>query len=716
MNAALQRHPRPAQWLRFDADGMLQLKSGKVELGQGIETALAMIVADGLDWPLGRVGVLAADTDSHPDEGMTSGSLSVQDSGGALREVCAHLRARLCAAAALRLGVEAATLSLADGGVVSADGRRVAIAALADAALMALPIDDTLGAASTSVAEHRIVGRSQPRAALAGLFAGRPHFIHDLVLETMLHGRVLHPPQPGDRPPAAVEPALAAARAAPGVVSVSHDGALFGVIAQTSAQADAALAQLAAALAWLPAAAPDHDPADPLALLQQPAETRVVAEHGTPGQGQIRLRARYLKPWLAHASIGSSCALARWDDDSLQVWTHSQGIHPLLRDLALAFGVDASRVTVRHAPGAGCYGHNGADDVAFDAAWLAREVPGRALRVLWSRADELARAPHGPAMVVDLEAGIDAEGAIVDWRHELWSPGHSGRPGRAAVPALLGHSQRAGGTPLPPAIDMPLAVGGGAERNAVPGYALPAWRVVAHRVTTPWRSSALRSLGAFANVFAAESFVDEIAHATAQDPLALRRSLLSNDARGLAVLDAAVARAGWAGRKAHQRAEGVGHGIGYARYKGNGAWCAVVAEVQAGATLTVRRLTLAVDVGLAVNPDGVVQQIEGGAIQATSWTLKEALQSEQGRITGASWDSYPILRFSEVPEIDVVLLPSLQPSLGAGEAALGPTAAAIANALFDALGVRVRRLPLTPAHIVAAMEEPTDQETPPDDH
>jgi CO/xanthine dehydrogenase Mo-binding subunit len=702
--AALARHPRPAQWLGFGPDGTLWVKSGKVELGQGLHATLAAVVAEELDWPLERVRVAPLDTATHPDEGVTSGSLSVQDSGQALRVVAAAVRERLRAAAAARLGVATIDLRCRDGRLQSADGRCVDPPSLADEVL-ARPLDDA-DARPKRATQHRLLGRPLPRPELDAIFAGTAHFIHDLAPAGLLHGRVLHAPNRGDRPQDA-RAALAAARALPGVVDVRQDGALFGVLAARPAQAEAALATLRAGVAWTPAPAPEHDPADPLGLLAAPAETRVVAEHGSPGRASRRLRARYTKPWLAHASIGLACALARWSPEgrALEVWTHSQGPFNLRRDLALAFALPEPAVTVRHVPGAGCYGHNGADDVAFDAAWLARAVPGRPVRVLWSRADELARAPLGPAMVVELEAGLDDQGRIIDWTHELWSPGHSNRPGRSATPALLGNAERAHGAELPAAIDMPLAVGGGAERNAIPGYALPAWRVVAHRVASPWRSSALRSLGAYANVYAAESFIDEIARATGRDPLALRLEGLAHDPRGRAVLEAAARRAGWSTRRPF--AEGVGHGLGYARYKNHGAWCAVVAEVQAGATLAVRRLTIAVDVGAALHPDGVVAQIEGGAIQATSWTLLEAVRSDPdapGRVGCRSWEQYPILRFSDVPAIDVTVLPSSEPPLGAGEAALGPTAAAIANALADALGVRVRDLPLTPDRIVAAID------------
>jgi CO/xanthine dehydrogenase Mo-binding subunit len=617
------------------AAGRVRVRTGKVELGQGLHAALAQIVADELGVPMAQVDMLPVDTDSSPDQGVTSGSQSVQEAGRALREACAALR----------------------------------------------PL----------AARRAEVGRSMPRAELEGLFAGASHFIHDLQPEGLLHGRVLHPPHQ-DAPVLAWDEA--AARSADGLVHLQRDGRLFGLLSHGSPAADQALARLAASVHWGAAEAAASDRANDLQQLR--AVTRIVVQSGAAAPAARTLNARYSKPWIAHASLAPSCALARWADGRLRVWSHSQGIFNLQRDLALAFGTATEAVRVTHVPGAGCYGHNGADDVAFDAAWLARSVPGRTVRVVWTRADELTHSPFGPAMVMQLRAGLDGQGRILDWQHEVWSPGHSRRPGRDASPALLGAWQVAAAHPVPPSIDMPLARGGGAERNAVPGYDFAALDVRCHTVITARRSSALRSLGAFGNVFAAESFIDEIAHATACDPLALRRRHLQHDARGLAVLDAAAARAGWSSRT---RSEGCGHGIGYARYKGTGAWCAVVAEVHAAEVLRVRRLTIAVDVGLVINPDGVINQIEGGAVQATSWTLKESAQAAQ-----AGWGDYPILRFSEVPAVDVVLMPSEASSLGAGEASIGPTGAAIANALFDALGVRVRELPLTPLNIMAAMD------------
>jgi nicotinate dehydrogenase subunit B len=342
--------------------------------------------------------------------------------------------------------------------------------------------------------------------------------------------------------------------------------------------------------------------------------------------------------------------------------------------------------------GAGCYGHNGADDAALDAALLARAANGRPVKLQWTREDEFAWEPYGAAMAMDLEARLDAHGNIASWRHELWSNGHTNRPGRSPKPALLAAGQLEQPYELTPSTD-PALPPGGSERNAVPVYDFPDLLVVKNYVReTPRRSSSLRSLGAYANVFAIESFIDELAAAAGADPIDFRLKHLK-DPRGRAVIEAL--KSSW---KDWKKTEGQGHGIAFARYKNLGAYCAVLAEVEAGEVLRVKRLVLVADVGLEINPDGVANQLEGGAIQSASWTLKE-----EGRVGAVSWEDYPILRFSEVPPVEVHVLKNQFPSLGAGEAAQGPTAAAIANALHDALGVRVRDLPLTPERIVKAM-------------
>jgi CO/xanthine dehydrogenase Mo-binding subunit len=410
--------------------------------------------------------------------------------------------------------------------------------------------------------------------------------------------------------------------------------------------------------------------------------------------------ATYHRPFIAHGSIAPSCAVALAEHDELQIWSHSQSVYNLRREIARELGMRPEQLVVRHVEGAGCYGHNGADDAAMDAALLALAAPGRPVQVVWSRADELGWAPLGTAGVVRVSADTADDGTVLSWRHEIWSGSFISRPGMTEPPAFLGTSHRSR-TAIHSNAEPPLERGGGTRRNAVPGYGFPSYEVVNHLIPQmPLRTSALRSLGAHLNVFAAESFMDELAAEAGRDPLEFRLAHLP-DARARAVLEAVARRSNWAGRR---RSDSIGHGIGYARYKNSSAYCAVVAEVEAVEHVLVRRLTIAVDAGLVISPDGATNQIEGGAIQATSWTIKERVRFDRFDVTSDTWETYPILRFSEVPAVDVELVAGNgNLPLGVGECAQGPTAAAIANAVFDALGVRVRSLPLTPEQIVAAM-------------
>jgi nicotinate dehydrogenase subunit B len=701
---SLQRNPRLGHWLQFTADGLVEVRSGKVEIGQGILTALAQIVADQLEVPLACVRMRAASTALSPNEAVTSGSLSIQESGAALWQVCAEVRHLFLRALAQQWGVSPAALRLEAGVVTAPDGRHGSYWTWAQQADVLAREAEGLVLPASGSTRSPVLGQSMPRSDLPDKIFGISRYIQDMDLPGLLHGRMLRPPSPGatllavDTVPASQ---------AEGVLTVLRDGQLLGVVADSVAHADAAQAVLARSAQWREVAhLPDVDGLVPW-LKRQPLESHTVdhkprdARRSADADIAQTLKAGFSKPYIAHASMAPSCALARWDGQQLAVWSHSQGIYNLRRDLGLALGLPEDAIVVQHVEGAGCYGHNGADDVAFDAAWLARAVAGQPLRVQWSRSDELSWSPLGPAMAMELEADLDATGHILDWRHSIWGNGHSTRPGRALTPALLGAAYLQTPFAAPLAINMPLATGGGAERNAVPGYDFDAWQITNHRLMTmPLRTSALRSLGALGNVFAAESFLDEIAHASGQDPVALRLRYLS-DARARAVIERVAAISDW---PAWQAREGLGHGIGFARYKNSGAWCAVVAEIDAGAEVRVTRLWIAVDVGQVINPDGVINQIEGGAVQAVSWTLKEAVQFDNTRITSDAWERYPILRFSEVPEVVVSLIESQQPSLGAGEASQGPTAAAVGNAVFHALGVRVRDLPITAGRIVAAMD------------
>ncbi len=695
---SLVANPRLSSWVKFSTDGLVMLSPGKVEIGQGIVTALAQIAADELDVDIGRVEMVRASTAASPNEGVTSGSLSIQQSGRAIRHACAEIRQLFLAAASERLGVASEALDINDG-VISGPGNvRTSYWELAGE--VSLDRAATPGVTAKPAARRALAGNSVQRLDIPDKVFASPRFIHDTALPGMLHGRVLRPDVSGAKLAGLNE---AGARAVAGLVAIVRDGSFAGVVCETETAAEAALKGLRKGAIWSAGEVlPDEN--DLAAFLKsQPLESTIIdTKSGPTAAGTKRtIRRQYSRPYIAHASIAPSCAVAQWNGDHVHVWTHSQGVYLLRADLALVLKLPAGHITVEHMEGAGCYGHNAADDVALDAVLLARSAAGRPVRVQWSRADEMTHAPFGAAMAIEIEAGLDAQNEIISWRHSVWSNGHAARPGRAAKPALLAGTELADPFPRMISSNPPQANGGGADRNSIPLYDFPSWTIESHRLLTmPVRTSALRTLGAQGNVFAVESFLDEIAAERGEDPVAFRLRHL-RDERAKDVIRAVARRAEWKPAKR----PGIGHGIGFARYKNTGAYCAVIAEVEGEKDIRVKRLTIAVDVGEAINPDGVINQIEGGAIQATSWVLKERVRFDRERITSASWTDYPILRFSEVPKVDVEVIQraEIEP-VGAGEAAHGPVTAAIANAVFDGLSVRVRKLPITRDSLIAAME------------
>lgn len=658
-------NPRLGAWITVPPDAaQVEVHVGKVELGQGIVTALAQIAADALALPLSRIRMVPADTTHGPDQGLTAGSLSVSQTGPALRHVGAAVRA------------------LADP---STEGYVARIAALD-------PDTDLRVAATADSVTSAAVGCSTPRLDLPDKVLGRPRYLADLRPEGLLHGRVLRPPSVGARL-VGLDPDWKA----PGVELV-RDGSFLGVVGEREVDVDRALEQLGRDCRWDEQdLLPDEDDL-PAWLRTGPHEEIPVLDEGGPESAA--LTASYSKPFLVHASIAPSVGLAQWTDGVVRVWSHSQGIHPLRAAIAQALALDPAAVEIEHAENAGCYGHNAADDAAFDAVLLARAVPGRPVLARWTRPDELTWAPLSSAMTVTVSAGL-TDGRITGWSYDVWSQGHTSRPGFRSTPGLLAGASLATPVPLPPPSDPPLATGGGTTRNAVPLYDVGPRRIAGHRkAETPLRTSAMRALGSYLNVFAIESFIDELAEAAGADPVEFRLAHLS-DPRATHVVAAAAELAGWS----EPLPEDVGRGLGFARYKDKGAYCAVVAEVAAASTVDVRRLTVVADLGLVVNPDGARNQLEGGATQATSWTTTERVRFDRRRITSDDWERYPILRFAQAPAVDVHLVESTAPSVGSGEAAQGPTAAAIANAVHRAIGVRVRDLPLDADAIVRAIDQ-----------
>jgi CO/xanthine dehydrogenase Mo-binding subunit len=698
--ATLAANPVLAAWLDFADPGVVTIFSGKVEYGQGVWTALAQIAAEELDVDLRRVRVAPVSTATSPDEGITSGSRSIEESGSALRQACAQARYAFLSAAAERLGTEAGALGVTDGEITTdAGGTGLTYWSLAAAGLL----DREAGPPRPAKAPPRwsVAGRSAARLDIPDKVTGRPRFLHDLVLPGMLYGRVIRPPAPAASLAGLGDPPL------PGGVVTVRDGSFLGVVAPADRTAAASARAVAGAARWdVTASLPDERDLKGF-LLSAPAQAVTVDERhdgGAAASVARTLTAEFTRPFLAHASMAPSCAIARWDGTGVTVWSHSQGVFALRGAIAAGLGLRAGQVTVNHVEGAGAYGHNGADDAALDAVLLARAVPGRPVRVLWSREDEMAWAPLGSAMLARLSAGLDAGGRIATWRHDVWSNGFIGRPGSGGEPRLLALAHLRGGRPMSPAPDGPPTGAMGSTRNAVPGYDIPDRVIVRHRLLSmPIRTSSLRSLGAFLNVFAIESFMDELAAAAGADPVAFRLAHLT-DPRARRVIERAAQMSGWAGRAG--QGDGAGLGLGYARYKGTFGYCAAVARVEAETDVRVSHVWLAVDVGRVINPDGVINQVEGGAVQSASWALRERVSFDRTRITSVNWDTYPILRFTEVPQVEVVIVAAPgEPETGAGEIAQGPVAGAIGNAVADAVGVRVRDLPLTREQVARAIEE-----------
>jgi CO/xanthine dehydrogenase Mo-binding subunit len=710
LSPSLQRNPDLDSWVRIDDGGTVTLFTGKVELGQGVRTAIARIGAEELDVSLARIRVQTADTAHGPNEMLTVGSGSMEESGRAMRQAAAEARRHLLELAAEHLGVGSNALEV-DDGTVSAPGldRRTTYWELFGGKRFGRAV--TGDVEPKQAANYRIVGKAAERIDLAAIVTGTARFVQDLTRPGMLHGRVVRPPSPAARLESIDE---TRARGLPGVVAVVRDGSFLGAVAEREEQAAKAAEALRVAARWMEQETlPAMDELHEWLLAQAVGSYRVV--EGVPVEGPIdpiaapggaahTLEATYTRPYHMHASIGPSAALAQWTDGELTVWSHSQGVHLLRGALAQVLATEADRVRVIHVEGPGCYGHNGADDAALDAALLARAVPGRPVRLQWTREEEHAWEPYGPAMVVKIQASLDEQGRLLDWNHDVHSNTHMGR----AFPygdrsALIAAWHRA--SPLPPPRPMPmLFYHAGIHRNADPLYAVPQRRIVKHFVeNAPLRVSSTRSLGAYANVFAIESFMDELAAAAGADPLEFRLRHLE-DERARAVLRAAADRAGWAGR---QKVLGRGRGIGFARYKNQKCYAAVVIDVRVDldtAEIVAERAVIAADAGQIVDPSGLANQLEGGVIQSVSWTLKEQVVFDRTRVTSIDWDGYPILRFAAAPEVETVLLDRPgEPYLGSGEATQGPTAGAIANAVFDAVGVRLRRIPFTQDRVRAAV-------------
>jgi nicotinate dehydrogenase subunit B len=693
----LDKYPLLDSWIRIDADGHITAFTGKAELGQGLKTALIQVAADELAVPPASIELITADTARTPDEGVTSGSHSMQDSGAAILNAAANVRVLLTEAAAWRWLVAVEQVELHDGAAHAPNGESLGYGELA--AMLSLHVE-----AKPDVARRekgvRLIGTDLARVDIPAKVTGGVAYVQDMRLPGMLHARVVRGPSEGTWPkPADVD---AAARM-PGVVQVVRDGGFTAVLATQEWQAVKALQRLQSAGWDRPGTPlPAEDMRD--AIRRLPSQEVPIFDYPgppTPSDGKV-VKARYSRPCLMHGSIGPSCAVALWENDGVTVWTHSQGVYPLRKSLAELLRLPANKVRCIHAEGSGCYGHNGADDVAADAALAARAVPGRPVRLQWMREQEHGWEPLGSAMVVELEATL-ADGGIAGWRHDVWSNAHSTRPVTAG--GLLAGAEH--DPPFPRQIPKPIPMPeGGGHRNGNPLYAITNAKGTYHFIEqAPVRVSALRSLGAHMNVFAIECFMDELAKAAGADPLAFRLAHMT-DARAREVMLTAADRFGWAGRV--KGGGGRGCGFAFARYKNLAAYCAVAMEVAVdrdSGDIKIPRVVAAVDSGEAVNPDGIRNQIEGAILQSLSWTIHEAVAFDTTHRLSFDWSAYPILRFDALPAtVDVHLIDRPRtPFLGTGEAGQGPAAAALANAVADAVSLRIRDMPLAPEKVKAVL-------------
>ena len=688
-------------WLAVGADGRVTVFCGKVELGTGVQTALAQIVAEELDVAFGRVFMLMGDTALCQNQGPTVGSQTIYRAGPQLRQAAAEARRTLLELGAADLKVEAAALKVSDGKVSAPDGRNVTYAELVGGKKIGKSISGE--AKPKSPEQHAIVGKPIPRVDLPGKVFGAHVYVQNLRMPGMLHGRAVRPPMPEAQLDRVDE---ASVKALPGNVRVVVKGNFVGVVADREEQAIRAARALK--VRWTQGVELPKMADMPAFTRATPSRSRVLAENGgvesALAMASKTHRAQYYVPHQMHASIGPSCAIASVTGESATLWSPTQSSFNLRDAVALVLGMPRDKVRLIWVEGSGCYGHNGADDATADAALMSQAV-GKPVRVQWMRHDEHGSEPKGAAMVMEVAGGLDPQGNVAAWDYQVWSPGHAGRPAANGPGNVLAGAQLGLPDNLLPA---------GADRNARPTYVFPNARVRLHLLqSTVLRVSSLRGLGSPQNTFANESFIDELAQAAGADPIEFRIRHLK-DERAIATLEAVAKLAQWNPRPAPRGGKNAGsfalpgRGVAFVHYDNYSGYAAVALQVvvdRASGKVSVERAACAHDCGLIVNPDGLKNQIEGNIVQTLSRALLEEVAFDTAKVTSLDWQRYPILRFSDVPgEIEITLInrPD-KPSLGAGEPTASPVMAAVANAIFDATGVRMRSVPFTPERVKAAL-------------
>jgi CO/xanthine dehydrogenase Mo-binding subunit len=679
-------------FLAVRADGRIVVYCGKVDLGQGVRIAIPQMAAEELGVAIEKIVLVEGDTALTPNQGGTGGSRGITDGGVQIRQASATARDALLRLASEKSGRPVAELEIVDGLVrPKGGGAGTPIGELVGERRFGLKVDPK--AKLKDPATYTVVGKPLPRPDVRGKVTGTHQYVHDLTLDGMLHARVIRPPAVGAR---LVEVDEASIKSIPGASVVRKDSFL-AVVAED--EWDAVSAARALKARWSDASMLVGQAGVRDWLRAGPFESEeVLVRKGDAkqmlGASERRVSAEYYWPMQSHASMGPSCAVADVRDGKATIWSASQATHKFRETCARMLDMPQAAVRVIYLDGSGCYGMNGHDDAAADAALISRAV-GKPVRVQWTREDEHGWDPKGPPQLLALEGALDADGKIAAWRSELWLP-----KATANLPNMPLLAPLAAGIPQPTGISTGLL-----SQNGNPPYAVANQEVVVHWLKdSPLRPSNIRAPGKVGNGFAVESFTDELAVAARRDPLEFRLAGLS-DPRGIEVLKRAGKLIGWQSRPSPGPG-GVGRGIAYLHYKNNETYVATAMEVEvdrASGQIRVRRVACAHDCGLVINPDALRQQIEGCTLQTLSRALHEEVAFDRSRVTSVDWASYPILRFAEVPQIAIELIdrPS-EPPLGAGEAASTTVAPALANAVYDASGIRLRTVPFTPERVKAA--------------
>ncbi|PWV56370.1 molybdopterin cofactor-binding domain-containing protein [Chitinophaga sp. S165] len=681
---SLKRYPNIDAWLEVLANGNVRVFTGKIELGQGIRIAIAQVAAEELDLDIHKVTVSLAETGVTPNESYTAGSASIETSAMSVRYAAAAARQQLLQLAASRLNVPVAELQMSDGRIKSKD-RILTFNELLDGKKLSGEIKMPLPLKAKQ--DYHISGRSVHREDLSDMVSGAPVFVHDLRFPDMLHARIVRPPVYDAKLESFNESSVRSK--VPGLQKIVVNGSFLAVITKNEYQSIQAQKVLSENAKWSSVNPLEGGNNLAVYLRKLPVNSQSVENKGNIFSGEPTLRASYFKPYIMHGATGPSCAVALYEDQQLHIWTHSQGVYPLRESLKDLLQLPAERIHIKGVPGAGCFGHNGADDVAAEAALLAMQLPGKHIRLQWSRQEEHGWEPYGSAMMMDAAAVLDGTGKISHWQYALWSDTHSTRPGGKAANLLPASYLE---KPFPASRS---TYSGGASRNSEPYYNFPNVDIKAHSFTGPLRVSALRSLGAFANIFAVESFMEELAVVAGKDAYTFRLMHLE-DKRAIAVLEKLRSMA-----PVKTGSNGNAIGIAFARYKNSAAYAAVAAQVQVNnGEVTVQKMWAVIDAGEIINPDGIKNQTEGGMVQAASWTLREQVKYDT-QIRSLDWISYPVMTMNQAPAVEVALIdrPTEEP-LGAGEAVQGPAGAAIANAVYHATGIRVRDLPISPEKLL----------------